>query len=144
LFVCTGNSARSPVAAALLHSRGAGRLRVASAGTRPKPRMHPNAVRVLRERYGIDIADQRPGHVDTVARHRFDYVITLCDNAREVCPDFSNHTRLLHWSIRDPAKAGDTDEVSYPGFERTAADIDSRIRYLLPVLTYRNPREITP
>jgi ArsR family transcriptional regulator, arsenate/arsenite/antimonite-responsive transcriptional repressor / arsenate reductase (thioredoxin) len=134
LFVCTGNSARSPIAEALLHRRGAGRIGVASAGTRPKPRIHPNAVRILHDRYGIDIADQRPRHLDTVARRRFDYVITLCDKAREVCSGFSHNPRLRHWSIHDPATAGDTDRASYPAFERAAVDIDTRIRYLLPVL----------
>ena len=133
LFVCTGNSARSPIAEALLRHRAGGNLEVVSAGSHPKPRIHPNAARVLREQYGLDIADHLPRHLDTVARRQFDYVISLCDKVREVCPEFGDEPRLIHWSIPDPA-ASDTDRDSYPAFIHTAAEIDSRIRYLLPVL----------
>jgi ArsR family transcriptional regulator, arsenate/arsenite/antimonite-responsive transcriptional repressor / arsenate reductase (thioredoxin) len=134
LFVCTGNSARSPIAEALLRHHTAGRVTVTSAGSRPKPRLHPNTVRVLREAFGIDIADRSPQHLDTLASHRFDHVITLCDKAREACPEFGHHPRRLHWSIPDPATAGDTDQASYPAFQHTAADLDTRVRHLLPVL----------
>ncbi len=103
LFVCTGNSARSPIAEALLRHRAGGHVEVTSAGSHPKPRMHPHAVRVLRDEYGIDIADQRPRHLDTLPGRRFDYVITLCDKVREVCPEFGDHPRRIHWSIPDPA-----------------------------------------
>jgi protein-tyrosine-phosphatase/DNA-binding transcriptional ArsR family regulator len=140
LFVCTGNSARSPIAEALLHRRSAGRVDVASAGTRPKAQIHPNTVRVLHDGYGITLTDQRTRHLDTVPDRRFDYVITLCDRAREVRPEFGRHPRLAHWSIPDPATVGDTDLASYPAFERTAADIDTRIRHLLPVLTTHTRR----
>lgn len=134
LFVCTGNSARSPIAEALLRHHTAGRVTVTSAGSRPKPRLHPNTVRVLREAFGIDIADRSPQHLDTLASHRFDHVITLCDKAREACPEFGHHPQRLHWSIPDPATAGDTDQASYPAFQHTAADLDTRVRHLLPVL----------
>ena len=134
LFACTGNSARSPIAEALLRHRAGGRVEVVSAGSHPKPRIHSNAARVMREQYGIDIADHLPRHLDTVARRRFDYVISLCDKVREVCPEFSDKPRLIHWSIPDPG-AGDTDRQSYPAFRRTAKEIDTRIRYLLPILT---------
>ncbi|GIJ25562.1 ArsR family transcriptional regulator [Micromonospora qiuiae] len=135
LFVCTGNSARSPIAEALLRHRTGGRAESVSAGSRPKPRLHPNAVRVLHDDFGIDIAGQRPRHFETVAGRRFDYVISLCDRAREVVPDFPEHPRRAHWSIPDPAAAGDTDQASYPAFHHAAADIDTRIRHLLPVLS---------
>jgi ArsR family transcriptional regulator, arsenate/arsenite/antimonite-responsive transcriptional repressor / arsenate reductase (thioredoxin) len=134
LFVCTGNSARSPIAEALLRHHTAGRVTVTSAGSRPKPRLHPNTVRVLREAFGIDIADRSPQHLDTLASRRFDHVITLCDKAREACPEFGHHPQRLHWSIPDPATAGDTDQASYPAFQHTAADLDTRVRHLLPVL----------
>ena len=134
LFVCTGNSARSPIAEALLRHHGAGRVTVTSAGSRPRPRLHPNTIRVLREAFGIDVSGQHPRHLDTLAGRRFDHVITLCDRAREVCPEFGPHARKVHWSIPDPATAGDTDQASYPSFQRTAGDIDDRIRHLLPVL----------
>jgi hypothetical protein len=97
LFACTGNSARSPIAEALLRHRAGGDVEVASAGSHPKARIHPDAVRVLREHYGgIDIADHRPRHLDTVAHRHFDYVISLCDKVREVCPEFSDQPRLIH------------------------------------------------
>lgn len=135
LFVCTGNSARSPIAEALLRHRTGGQVDVVSAGSRPKPRLHPNAVRVLHDEFGIDITGQHPRHLDTVTGRRFDYVVSLCDKAREACPDFPDHPRRVHWSIPDPATAGDTDQTNYPAFQRTATDIDTRIRHLMPVLT---------
>jgi protein-tyrosine-phosphatase len=79
-----------------------------------------------------------------VARHRFDYVISLCDKAREVCPEFSYHPRLIHWSIPDPTAANDTDQASYPAFRHMAAQIDTRIRYLLPVLASPTNPETQP
>ena len=138
LFVCTGNSARSPIAEALLRHHTAGGVTATSAGSRPKPRLHPNTVRVLGDRFGIDITGQQPRHLDTLARRRFDYVITLCDRARENCPELPHHPRRMHWSIPDPATASDTDQASYPAFQHAAADIETRIRHLLPVLTATN------
>ncbi len=143
LFACTGNSARSPIAEALLRHHTAGDVTVTSAGSRPRPRIHPNAVRVLREEYGVDISDRHPRHLDAVAGRRFDHVVTLCDKVREVCPEFGSRPRLVHWSIPDPAAAGDTDEAGYPTFQRIAADIDVRVRHLLPVLT-PTPQEAQP
>lgn len=136
LFVCTGNSARSPIAEALLRHHTAGRMNAASAGSRPKQHMHPNTVQVLREEFDVDIAGQRPQHLDTLAERRFDHVITLCDKAREACPEFGHDPRRVHWSIADPTKAGDTDQSTYPAFRRTAVDINTRIRHLLPTLIH--------
>lgn len=144
LFVCTGNSARSPIAEALLRHRSAGRVDVTSAGSRPKPGLHPNTERVLRETFGITISGQRPRHLDAVAGRRFDRVITLCDRAREACPELGHHPRRAHWSIPDPATAGDTDQASYPAFRDTAEDIDTRIRHLLPVLAASHRQEVRP
>lgn len=132
LFACTGNSARSPVAEALLrHRGGVGQVEATSAGSHPKQAIHPNAIRVLRDAYGIDIAGRRPRHLETLAGHRFDYVITLCDKVREVCPGFGDDPRLIHWSIPDPAATPGPD--TYPAFARVAAEIDTRIRHLLSV-----------
>jgi protein-tyrosine-phosphatase len=134
LFLCTGNSARSPIAEALLRHRTAGRVRVASAGSHPKSRLHPHVVHVLRDEFGIDVGDRRPRHVDTLLRQRFDHVITLCDKVREVHLEFPEHPRRTHWSTPDPAAADDTGRAGYPAFTRTARDIDTRIRHLLPAL----------
>ena len=145
LFICTGNSARSPIAEALLRSHTAGHMTVTSAGSRPRAELHPNTVRVLRDMFGIDVSEQRPRHLpDTLAGRRFDHVITLCDRAREACPEFPDHPQRSHWSIPDPASADDSDDASYPAFERTAAQIDTRVRHLLPVLTATDRQEDPP
>lgn len=140
LFVCTGNSARSPIAEALLRHRTGGRVEVASAGVRPRADLHPDTVRVLREGFGIDLGDRRPRSFDTLTGRRFDYVISLCDKARESLPELPHHPRLVHWSIADPAAAADLR----PAFARAAADIDTRIRHLLPVLTATGKQEGAP
>ena len=132
LFVCTGNSSRSPMAEGLLRHRAGTQVQAASAGIRPKP-LHPDAVAVMRDRYRIDITGHRPTHVETVAHERFDYVISLCDKAREACPEFPSEPGRIHWSLPDPA-AGEGSLAGYPAFERTAAELDTRIRFLLPVL----------
>jgi len=141
LFVCTGNSARSPVAAALLRHRAGARMLAMSAGIRPKP-VHPDAVATLRERYRIDISSHRPTHVETVAGQRFDYVISLCDKAREACPEFAGRPGRIHWSLPDPA-AGEGGLAGPPAFERMAANLDTRIRFLLPAIDAVTPDVLT-
>jgi len=131
LFLCTGNSARSPVAEALLRRR-AGQVQVASAGSHPKA-LHPNTVRVLRA-YGIELAGRPPQHLGVYRRQRFDYVITLCDRVREICPEFPGQAGQMHWSIPDPAAPGGTDEDTYPAFERMAAELETRIGFLLATI----------
>jgi ArsR family transcriptional regulator, arsenate/arsenite/antimonite-responsive transcriptional repressor / arsenate reductase (thioredoxin) len=133
LFVCTGNSGRSPMAAALLRHRAGHRVHAASAGTRPRP-LHPAAAGVLRNRYRIDIRGHQPTHVGAVASTPFDYVISLCDKAREECPEFQGSPRRVHWSMPDPAAGAATPRAAYAGFERLAADLTTRIGYLLPAL----------
>jgi protein-tyrosine-phosphatase/DNA-binding transcriptional ArsR family regulator len=132
LFLCTGNSARSQMAEALLERMSAGTIDAASAGSHPKP-LHPNAVRVLRKR-GIDISANRTKHVDEFVSQRFDTVITLCDRVREVCPAFPSRPELVHWSVPDPALEGPTDLASYPAFERTANELETRISFRLHLL----------
>jgi len=127
LFLCTGNSARSQIAEALLAHAGGRRVEVASAGSHPKP-LHPNAVRVMRT-YGIDLTAGRSKHLDEFTGRRFDYVITLCDKVREVCPEFPGRPEPIHWSIPDPATAG-TSRASYPAFRAVAADLHTRIAFL--------------
>jgi protein-tyrosine-phosphatase/DNA-binding transcriptional ArsR family regulator len=135
LFVCTGNSARSPMAEALLRRHAGDGVTVTSAGTRPKDAMHPDAVRALAEAFGIDIAGQPTQALDDVGRRRFDVVVTLCDKAREACPEFPGHPRWIHWSIPDPAAANDSGPGGgYAAYQRTAVEIGTRVRHLLPVL----------
>jgi protein-tyrosine-phosphatase/DNA-binding transcriptional ArsR family regulator len=128
LFLCTGNSARSPMAEALLRHRVDG-VQVASAGSRPASRLHPNTVRVLREDFGIDLEERRPQSLDAVAGRRFDYVITLCDKIREVPRDHGSAV-TAHWSLPDPSAGADSDRASYPEFRRVAKELDTRIGFL--------------
>lgn len=132
LFLCTGNSARSQMAEALVAARAGGAVEARSAGSHPKP-LHPNAVRVMRE-YGIDLAGKRSKHLDVVVGERFARVITLCDRVREVCPELPGRPVAAHWSMPDPAAghAHDADhEASYPAFLETAAELETRIGFLL-------------
>ena len=133
LFLCTGNSARSQIAEALLTRMSSGAIEARSAGSHPKP-LHPNAVRVLRRR-GIDIAANRTKHMAEFASERFDGVITLCDRVREVCPQFPWSPELVHWSIPDPALEGPTSRASYPAFERTADELETRLGFRLHLMT---------
>jgi len=94
----------------------------------------------LRETFDLDISGRRPRHLDTLARRRFTHVITVCDRVREVCPEFAHSPRRAHWSTADPAGS----EVGYAAFRRTALDLDSRIRHLLPVLTATDSSEVQP
>ena len=125
------------MAQALAESRSDGRVQARSAGSSPRP-LHPNAVRVMREA-GIDISSRRSRHLSVFAAESFDYVITLCDRVREVCPEFPGHPGYIHWSIPDPAASGGSDEQTYPVFRRVAADLETRIRYLLADLATGRP-----
>jgi protein-tyrosine-phosphatase/DNA-binding transcriptional ArsR family regulator len=132
LFLCTGNSARSQMAEALLQQLAGTRVAVVSAGSHPSA-LHPNAVRVMAER-GIDLRGRRAKHLSEFQETRFDYVVTLCDRVREVCPDFPGQPEPIHWSIPNPSESGDTDEETYPAFEQVADELSERIRFLLSVM----------
>ena len=140
LFLCTGNSARSQIAEALVTERSAGTVEARSAGSHPKP-LHPNAVRVMAER-NIDIDGRPTKSLSRFTRHRFDGVVTLCDKVREVCPDFPGQPVVAHWSIADPAASGDDDVATLPAFRAVADEIDDRVGLLLAELTAR-PRSGT-
>ena len=134
LFLCTGNSSRSQMAEALARARSGGRVDARSAGSHPKP-LHPNAVRVMQEEHGIDLAGQHPKHLSVFAAERFDRVISLCDRVREVCPEFPGHPETIHWSMPDPAAGpADNDDASYPAFRQTADELETRIGFLLAAL----------
>jgi protein-tyrosine-phosphatase/DNA-binding transcriptional ArsR family regulator len=137
LFLCTGNSARSPMAEALARARSGGAIEAVSAGSHPRP-LHPNAVRAMREAYGLDLAGHACKGLDQFAGQRFDWVVSLCDRVREVCPEFPGHPQTIHWSLANPA-TGEADDITYPLFQQTAAELASRIDYLLAVLADRNP-----
>jgi ArsR family transcriptional regulator, arsenate/arsenite/antimonite-responsive transcriptional repressor / arsenate reductase (thioredoxin) len=132
LFLCTGNSARSQIAEALCERVSEGAVSAVSAGSHPKP-LHPNAVWVMRDR-GIDLAGRRSKHLSEFAAQRFDYVISLCDRVREVCPEFPGGPELIHWSIPDPAREPGNDEETLPAFERTATELCTRIGFLIEAI----------
>jgi ArsR family transcriptional regulator, arsenate/arsenite/antimonite-responsive transcriptional repressor / arsenate reductase (thioredoxin) len=134
LFLCTGNSARSQIAEALVVQLAGGAVETVSAGSRPKP-LHANTLRVLRER-GIDPSGLGSKHLGEFAGQHFDYVVSLCDRVREVCPEFPGQPNLIHWSIPDPAREGGSDEEGYPAFERTADELAARIPFLLELIEH--------
>lgn len=142
LFLCTGNSARSPMAAALTVARSGGAVAARSAGSHPKP-LHPLAVRVLRDEHGIDISGHRPRHLREVAADRYDRVVTLCDRVREVCPELPGDLPAVHWSIPDPATAAAGGDA-YPAFRRTAAELATRVDFLLADLSRPSGTEPVP
>ena len=135
LFLCTGNSSRSQMAEALLRARTGSAVTVRSAGSHPKP-VHPDAIRAMAE-HGIDLTAARSKHLDRFVSQRFDYVITLCDKLREVCPEFSGHPDVVHWSIADPA----ADPDGYPAFQRVAAELVERVEFLTHTIATQHGRE---
>ena len=136
LFLCTGNSARSQMAEALVQERSGGAVEARSAGSHPKT-LHPDAVRVMAER-GIDISGRPTKHLNRFARNRFDRVITLCDKIREICPEFPGQPTTSHWSMPDPA--GDTDVASYPAIVGIADELETRVGLLIAQLTAQPPQ----
>ena len=138
LFLCTGNSARSQMAEALVVHRSGGAVDARSAGSHPKP-LHSHAVQVMAER-GIDIAGNPTKHLKRFARSRFDRVITLCDKVREICPELPGNPPAVHWSMADPAADGAGDEDPYQAFERTADELEVRIELLIGELARPDQR----
>jgi arsenate reductase (thioredoxin) len=126
LFVCTGNSARSQIAQALLEQIGGSAFAVESAGTAPKG-VNPLAVRVLAEA-GIDWSSATSKSIDGFLDRSFDYVITVCDRARQVCPVFPGSYDAYHWGLEDPAEVEGTDEERLAAFRRTYRELVQRIR----------------
>lgn len=124
LFLCTGNSARSQMAEGLLRHLAGDRFGVFSAGTRPAS-LNPNAVKVMSE-IGIDIAGSRSKSVDEFAGQQFDYVFTVCDNAKESCPIFPGAGKRLHHSFEDPAAAPRDQQAMI--FRRVRDQIAERLR----------------
>lgn len=130
LVLCTGNSARSQIAEALLAQRGAGRFEVASAGSRPAARVNPFAVRVLAE-HGITWEGRTPKGIDGLENQPWDFVITVCDRAKESCPIFPRKPVFAHWGMPDPAEVEGSDEDKLRAFRETLIALDRRIALLL-------------
>jgi arsenate reductase (thioredoxin) len=127
LILCTGNSARSQMAEGLLRHHGGDRFEVESAGVSPS-RVRPEAVEAMRE-VGIDISGQRSKSADEFAGREFDYVITVCDNARETCPVFPGRAERIHQSFEDPPPPGAADpETTSAVFRRVRDEISDWLR----------------
>lgn len=129
LVLCTGNSARSQMGEGLFRSEGGEQFEVFSAGTRPSS-VRPEAIAVMQE-VGIDISGQRSKSVDEFSGQAFDYVVTVCDNARDTCPVFPAATRRLHWSFEDPAAVAGTEAERLLAFRRSRDQIRGRVREFL-------------
>lgn len=129
LVLCTGNSARSQMAEGLFRSEGGDQLEVYSAGTRPTT-VRPEAVAAMQE-IGIDISQHRSKAVDEFAGRWFDYVFTVCDNARDNCPVFPAGTERIHWSFEDPASVTGTEAERLAAFRQIRNQIHERVKAFL-------------
>jgi arsenate reductase len=130
LFLCTGNSGRSQIAETILNRKGRGRFVAESAGSRPAAQVNPFAIQVLGEG-GIEWAGDQPRGLDGLDREHWDFVITVCDKAREVCPVFPGQPILSHWGMPDPAAVEGDDEEKRRAFREALTLISRRIDLLL-------------
>ncbi len=126
LFLCTGNSCRSQIAEGLLTNLAGDRFEAFSAGTQPT-QLNPRAIQTMNE-LGIDISNHKSQSVEIFLDQKFDYVITVCDAAREACPVFSNSKESLHWSFEDPAEATGSEEEIMKVFRRVRDQIRKRLQ----------------
>ena len=134
LIICTGNSARSQMAEALLRHEAGDFYEVFSAGTHPAA-VRPEAVTVMRE-ISVDISAQRPKPIAEFQGQQFDFIITVCDKAREECPVFPGETKWLHWPFEDPASFIEVGKERLHAFRRLRDRIHSRIMVFLGEGTY--------
>ena len=129
LILCTGNSARSQMAEGLLRNDGGDKFEVFSAGVEPS-HVRPQAIEAMRE-VGIDISGHRSKSVDEFLGEEFDYVITVCDNAKEQCPIFPGDTKRINWSFDDPAAAEGDEAAVLAVFRRVRDEIRHRLRLFI-------------
>lgn len=132
IFVCTGNSCRSQMAEGLLRYLAGDRFEVFSAGTHPS-RVHPISIRVMKE-LGINISTHTSDPLDKYFGHGIDYVITLCDNAREFCPTFPGNSKKIHWSIDDPFRSWRDDHKIIGRYRKTRDEIQERLEQLIELI----------
>ena len=125
LILCTGNSARSQMAEGLLRHMAGDRFEVESAGTTASF-VRPQAIAAMAE-IGIDISNHRSKCLDEFLDNPFDYVITVCDNAKESCPVFPGRAERIHWSFDDPAEADGDAEAQLAVFRRVRDEIKARL-----------------
>jgi len=128
LFLCTGNSARSILGEYLLRRLGGPRFEVFSAGSFPTGKVNPFAVQVLKDLYNIDASEARSKSWEEFKDVVFDFVITVCDNARESCPVWSGQPIVAHWGSPDPAAVEGSDSEKYRAFKEVALQINRRLQ----------------
>lgn len=133
LFLCTGNSCRSHMAEGLLRALGGDRFEVFSAGAKPAGYVHPLAIKAMQE-IGIDISAHASKSIDVFDGQRFDYLITVCDHAREACPTYGGAAQQWHWSFDDPAHAQGNEEQKMAVFRRVREEIKKRIQLFCTVV----------
>lgn len=126
LVLCTGNSARSQMGEGLFRDEGGGGYEVSSAGTKPS-QVRPEAIAVMRE-IGIDISGNRSKSVDEFAGQAFDFVVTVCDSARDNCPVFPGATKRIHWSLEDPAAVEGPEDERLAAFRRIRDQLRDCVR----------------
>jgi arsenate reductase len=126
LILCTGNSARSQMAEGLLRHYHGDRFEVESAGV-ISSFVRPPAIEAMRE-IGVDISNHRSKSVEEFSKQSFDYVITVCDNAKENCPFFPASSKRIHWSFDDPAEAAGTEKEHLEVFRRVRDEIREKLR----------------
>lgn len=131
LFLCTGNSARSQMAEGLMRATNGDRFEVLSAGTEPKG-VNPLAVEAMRE-IGIDISSHRSKNVSDFLGQAVQYVVTVCDSAKQKCPIFPGTYKFLSWSLEDPAEATGSRTERLEVFRRVRDEIAQRIKQEFPV-----------
>ena len=129
LFLCTHNSARSQMAEGLLRTLGGDKVEVFSAGSEPTS-IHPLASKVM-AKIGVNLQEHRPKHFDEFAGQTFDYIITVCDRVRELCPIFPGDPKQIHWSFPDPAATEGSLQTQEKDFGETAQQLKTRIGLLL-------------
>jgi arsenate reductase len=129
IFICTHNSARSQMAEGLLRHLAGDRYEVFSAGTQ-STRVNPLAIKAMAEK-GIDISQHTSDHIDKYMGMEFDYVITVCDNAKETCPYFPTNKKQWHWSFEDPSVATGTEEERLARFREIRDQIEKRLQAVL-------------
>jgi len=132
MFLCTANSARSQMAEGLLRAFGSKDFEVYSAGLEPKE-LNPLAVKVMAE-IDIDISGQRSKHLNEYEEIQFDYMITVCDRARDSCPSFPRDGENIHWGYDDPAEVQGTAEEKLAVFRRVRNEIRQRLNVWIPAM----------
>ena len=130
LFLCTGNSARSQMAEALLNWKDRERFHAESAGSRPADRVNPHAIETLRE-YNVPWHGHAPRGIDGLERESWDCVVTVCDRAKESCPIFPGQPIMAHWGMPDPADVAGEEAKKRKAFEAAFLLLSRRIDLLL-------------